>query len=151
MEKVAFRIETLLKQGTAIFMHASEDDLSFRKSPEKWSKREILGHLIDSAIHNLVRFTECRYQAQPYAHRPYDQNELVRINDYQNQETEDLLVLWLSLNRRIAKLISTASEPELSIPILFSDGTTKDLRFLMVDYADHLEHHLRQLQPDPGR
>ncbi|NUY79955.1 DinB family protein [Flavobacterium sp. MAH-1] len=151
MEKVSLRIEALLKEGTRFFMHASEDELSRKPSPEKWSKREILGHLIDSAIHNLVRFTESRYQAQPYKHRPYDQNELVRINDYQNQETEDLMVLWLSLNRRIASLIASVSENDLSIPIQFTDGTAKDLKFLMTDYADHLEHHLRQIDPSFGR
>ncbi|RZJ72779.1 MAG: DinB family protein [Flavobacterium sp.] len=146
MEKITVSIESLLKQGTAVFMHASEEELSLKASADKWSKREILGHLIDSAVHNLVRFTECRYQAQPYKHRIYDQNELVTINDYQNQETEDLLVLWLSLNKRIAALIAIVSEKDLQIPIVFSDGTIQDLRFLMTDYADHLEHHIRSLE-----
>lgn len=146
MEKVAQHLDELLKEGTRLFMNADEESLSKKKSPEKWSNKEILGHLIDSAVHNLVRFTESRYLAQPYNHRRYDQNELVRINDYQHQETEDLLVLWLSLNRRISKLIAAATEATLQIPVLLYDGSTTDMRFLMTDYADHLEHHLRQIK-----
>lgn len=146
MDKVALKINALLKDGTAIFMNASEESLEFKAAPEKWSKKEILGHLIDSAIHNLVRFTESQYAPQPYRHRPYEQDELVRINDYQHQETEDLLVLWLSLNRRISKIISAATEQILQIPVTLSDGTRVDMRFLMADYADHLQHHLRQVE-----
>lgn len=148
MENISRQIEALLKEGTRIFMHASEDELSRKADPDKWSKRETLGHLIDSAVHNLVRFTEARYLAQPYRHRPYDQNALVRLNDYQNQETEDLLVLWLSLNKRIAFLIANVSADDLLIPIVLDDGKTKDLKFLMTDYVDHLAWHLRKIDPN---
>jgi len=147
MQKTAERIEALLKAGTKVFMHASDEELSRKTSPEKWSKREILGHLIDSALHNLVRFTEARYSPLPYLHRPYDQDALVRINDYQNQDSEDLLVLWLSLNKRIASVMSITTESESEIPVKFSDGTVKNLRFLMTYYADHLAWHLRKIDP----
>ncbi|MBD3580980.1 DinB family protein [Flavobacterium selenitireducens] len=150
MENVSQQIEALLREGTRFFMHASEDELSRKPSPDKWSKREILGHLIDSAVHNLVRFTEARCHTQPYRHRPYDQDELVRLNDYQNQETEDLLVLWLSLNKRIAFLIANVGPGDRSIAVVFADGTTKDLEFLMRDYADHLGGHLRQIDSGSG-
>jgi len=147
MKTVSQRIEALLKEGTRIFMHASEEELSRKPAPEKWSKREILGHLIDSALHNLVRFTEARYQNQPYRHRPYDQNRLVVHNDYQQQDTEDLLVLWLSLNKRIAFIIWNTEPDALEIPVVFEDGQTRNLGFLMSDYADHLGMHLRQISP----
>lgn len=127
-------------------MNASEESLEGRAAAGKWSKKEILGHLIDSAVHNLVRFTESQYAPQPYRHRTYEQDELVRINDYQHQETEDLLVLWLSLNRRISMIISGATEQVLQIPVILSDGSATDMRFLMTDYADHVEHHLRQAE-----
>lgn len=151
MEQVVEKIHRLLQQGTALFMHAQDEELERKAEPEKWSKKEILGHLIDSALHNLVRFTEAQYADKPYHRRAYDQNELVRINEYQHQETEDLLVLWLALNRRIAAVIAACNDATLSIPVVFSGGSTADLRFLMTDYADHLEHHLRQIDRNLGR
>jgi hypothetical protein len=33
----------------------------------------------------------------------------------------------------------------LAYTIELNDGTVKDLRFLMIDYVDHLEHHVQQL------
>ena len=62
----------------------SSEDLLRRPAPDKWSKQEILGHLIDSAINNLKRFTEIQFLPQPYSVISYRQNELVTVNDYQN-------------------------------------------------------------------
>jgi|TARA_R110000737_G_scaffold264685_1_gene272514 hypothetical protein len=62
--------------------------------PKKWSKKEILGHLIDSGINNLQRFTEIQFSDRPYVIRKYNQNELVIVNDYQNAEIKEILDFW---------------------------------------------------------
>ena len=37
-------------------------DWDYKPFPEKWSKKEVIGHLIDSAQINLQRFTRCTYE-----------------------------------------------------------------------------------------
>src|SRR6188768_1100121 len=69
----------------------SSEELLMRPAPGKWSKQEILGHLIDSAINNLKRFTEIQFLPQAYTVISYQQNELVAINDYQNLPLQHLL------------------------------------------------------------
>ena len=63
-------------------------------APGKWSRQEILGHLIDSAINNLKRFTDAQVSKGPYQLQPYDQNALVGINQYQSLSLTHLLTLW---------------------------------------------------------
>lgn len=116
------------------------------KIPGKWSKKEILGHLVDSAIHNLVRFTEINYVEKPYRHRSYNQIDLVNLNQYQTMDIHDLTELWLSINKQIVRLMKSVDEKALDYKIVLNDESIIDLRFLMTDYVDHLEHHIRQLR-----
>lgn len=120
-------------------------ELSEKPHPEKWSKKEILGHLIDSAINNLQRFTEIQYADKPYKIRVYDQERLVVANAYQQASTESLLALWLSLNVRIKQIIAQQPESHLQYAIELPNGTLSNFKFLLEDYVNHMEHHLGQI------
>lgn len=121
-------------------------DLTYKASPEKWSKLEIIGHLIDSAINNLQRFTEIQFESKPYPIKRYNQDELVKANAYQEADPERLAALWLAMNQRILAIMKRQSDTTLAYPIILPGGEPSDLRFLMTDYVDHLEHHVKQLQ-----
>lgn len=148
MTETTKRLDDLIKSGLAYFSQASESDLEYKRFPEKWSKKEILGHLIDSAINNLQRFTEIQSAEKPFKIRKYKQDELVIANDYQHAELEELLQLWTALNQRIGIIVQNQTENSLNFPIQLPDGELSDLRFLMTDYVDHLGHHLNQLTTD---
>ncbi len=145
MTATTHKLETLLKSGWEYISKASEAELRQKSAPEKWSKKEILGHLIDSGINNLQRFTEIQFESKPYKIRPYKQDELVKANDYQNAKTKEILDFWLSINARIGEVMQQQTEETLRYKIELYKDTTKDLRFLMKDYVDHLEHHLKQI------
>ncbi len=145
MKNTTERLEALLNLGSAYVSKAPESELVFKPNPLKWSKKQILGHLIDSAINNLQRFTEIQFETKPYKIRPYSQEGLVSANDYQNSKTAEILTLWLALNNRIVKVISLLSESTLNFQIEFDNGNISDLRFLVEDYVDHLEYHLNQI------
>lgn len=145
MTETINRLEQLLKTGLEYISKSSESELTQKPTPEKWSKKEIIGHLIDSGINNLQRFTEIQFENKPYKIRKYNQDELVKANDYQNSETEEIADFWLSINNRITKLIKQQTEKTLNYKIELVKGNISDLRFLMKDYVDHLEHHLNQI------
>jgi hypothetical protein len=127
------------------FQRCPETLLREKPAPGKWSKIEILGHLIDSAVNNLKRFTEIHYQPKPYQVIKYDQDALVAINDYQHAQAELVLSLWTALNRQITRVMEAQTEDTLSLEVISQDGDHTDLRYLMTDYVDHMEHHLRQI------
>ena len=125
---------------------SSDTELSFKVNPEKWSKKEIIGHLIDSGINNIKRFTAVLIEKEPYRIMPMKQVELVKVNDYQNSEIEELLALLLSINTRIKKLMLLQNTQTLATSIeLYTKGNMSDLRYLMEDYVVHFEQHVNQI------
>lgn len=139
-------LEKELKLGIDIISKFSEEEFSLKNHPDKWSKKEILGHLIDSAVNNLQRFTEVEFSNQPYNVRKYNQNELVKTNDYQNSETKELLNFWLAINTRIQIIIKKQTNETLRLKFQIDNDTVVDFKFLIKDYIDHLVHHLRQIE-----
>ena len=120
-------------------------DFEHKSSEDKWSKKEILGHLIDSAINNIQRFTEIQYSEKPYKIRTYNQNELVKWNDYQNKNNQDLYNLWLQLNIHILHLVRNQTTETLQYQLVLLNGEISNLQFLIQDYFDHFYHHLNQI------
>ena len=145
MTEIINRLEQLLKSGLEYISKSSESELTQKPNPEKWSKKEIIGHLIDSGINNLQRFTEIQFENKPYKIRKYDQDELVKANDYQSSDLKEIVEFWFSINNRIKKLMKRQTEKTLNYTIELDKGNISDLRFLMKDYVDHLEHHLNQI------
>src|SRR5690606_27351518 len=113
-----------------------ESNLTQKSTPEKWSKKEIIGHLIDSGINNLQRFTEIQFENKPYKIKKYNQDELVKVNDYQNAKTEDIVELWNAINNRILGIMEKQTENTLDYKIEIENNIS-DLRFLMQDYVNH--------------
>lgn len=138
------RLDQLVKSGLNYLGNCSEKELAIKPAPEKWSKKEILGHLIDSAIHNLQRFTEIQFENKPYQLRKYNQNEMVKAHNYQHAEVKELVQLWKALNVRIHHVMKQQTQITLNYKIEL-DEKKLDLKFLMSDYVDHLEHHLNQI------
>lgn len=145
MQNAILKFEQLLNENASYFPEISSEILESR-IPGKWSKKEILGHLTDSAIHNLVRFTEINYLQKPYHHRPYNQIDLVNLNEYQQMDIRELTQLWLSVNKQIIRIMKSVDEKALEYEIILSDGAVIDLKFLMTDYVEHLEHHINQIK-----
>ena len=146
MQETIDRLKQLLYSGREAISLTDEATLLHRPQPGKWSKKEILGHLIDSAVNNLLRFTEIQFERKPFTIKSYKQEGLVEANHYQNSQTLELLNLWTALNQRICFIMQQQTEASLQFEIILPDGSTSDLSFLIIDYVDHLEHHVNQLK-----
>jgi len=109
----------------------------------KWSRKEILGHLIDSAANNHQRFV--RLQHEDVLVLPsYRQSEWVRTQSYAGREWRDLVELWLAYNRHLAHIIRHA-DPSAAKHIWKGPSGDVDFEFLIADYLHHLRHHLEQI------
>jgi hypothetical protein len=144
--KLAERLTLTIEEVKAVINNTNAADLANKPDPEKWSKKEILGHLIDSGINNLQRFTEVRFKTQPYIVRRYSQDELVTANGYQHANIEEVLSCWLAVNTRIVNVVRSLPPDLLSAGIILPDGEKTDLAFLIADYIDHMAHHNEQLK-----
>jgi hypothetical protein len=141
MKNKILKLELLLDNLTL----QSITDFDVKIDTNKWSKKEILGHLIDSGINNLQRFTEIQYSEKPYKIRPYNQDTLVKYNDYQNKNSQNLFDLWLHLNRHILEIIKNQTDITLEYELTLPNGTLANLQFLIEDYIEHLFYHVSQI------
>ena len=141
------RLDNHIQEFPEKFLRFSEEEVLERSAPGKWSRKEILGHLVDSAINNLKRFTEAQILPQPYHLISYRQNELVIINNYQHSPLAHLLELWQSLNRQILYVVRNTEEEKFGLSIEFpnEEKEIKTLAWVITDYVAHMEHHFRQI------
>jgi hypothetical protein len=109
-----------------------------------WSRKQVLGHLIDSASNNHQRFVRASLQ-QSLEFPAYDQEGNVRIQAPQDAEWPLLVSLWAAYNRYLAHIIAHLPTTKLETECRIGAGTPVTLRFLAEDYLTHLLHHLRQL------
>lgn len=128
---------------------ALEENVFSVKPGAKWSKKEIVGHLIDSAQNNLRRFIVGQYETTP-PHIVYDQDFWVKANDYQNMTSMDVIVMWMLVNFRIAEVLENMPEGNYSKQCNTGKGTPQlyTLEWLAQDYVKHMKHHINQIIPD---
>lgn len=146
LERAISRLTQHIEDVPAKLSRLSEDEWQ-AKQPRKWSKKELLGHLVDSALNNLKRFTEAQFGPEPYTFSSYRQNELVMANAYQHLPADHLLTLWQSLNRQIVYVVGELPEAarQRKVMVKGSDGPPRSLSWLIEDYVGHMEHHLETL------
>lgn len=140
-DKIA-ALSTILENQRKLFSNADDEIYAWKPSPEKWSKKEIIGHLIDSASNNIQRIIRAQYETDPSI--SYDQNQWVRLNGYQYTDLPSLVNLWLLLNERLLMIIGRMPADNLAKTCLV-DGKDFSLEWLIEDYIRHLEHHLNQI------
>jgi hypothetical protein len=133
-----------------------EDEAARRPAPGKWSAKEIIGHLVDSASNNHQRFVRARFQ-DALVFDGYEQEAWVDAQRYQDAPWNDLVLLWREFNLHLARVMeSTPEDMRLRQrarhnldriawqPVPADRPATLD--YFMRDYVSHLHHHLRQVE-----
>jgi hypothetical protein len=143
MHRLALHIEQVSER----YHSFSTEELIVKPAPGKWSRQEILGHLIDSAINNLKRFTDIQFSEQPYFIQSYKQDELVIVNDYNHLPIKHLIQLLQSLNQQIIYVVGNITADKLNYKVdpQYGNHEMKTLGWIICDYVAHMEHHFKQL------
>src|SRR6185436_12071230 len=81
VQKAAVDMHGLIVDYTEKFKQFSEEEWAAKPDPKKWSKKEILGHLVDSAQNNIRRFIVGQYENNPQI--VYNQDQWVAMQVYQ--------------------------------------------------------------------
>ncbi|MCE7038733.1 DinB family protein [Dyadobacter sp. CY312] len=143
IKKSIERLEYLCGTIPDLLLKIDEVDFSEKPIPEKWSKKEIIGHLIDSATNNHHRFIRGQYEEIPTI--SYDQNKWNQYNYYQQIDSSQIIAFWTAYNRQLLELIKRIPEEKLGCKVNTGSNNSFTIEFLVHDYVEHLEHHLRQV------
>ena len=130
------------------FLRIPDREAGRSAGPDKWSRKQILGHLIDSATNNHQRFIRMQIAAE-LKFPGYEQNEWVRLNHYATRPWKDLVILWAAYNRHLAAVMERIDPEALTHVWDKTDDehdTRYDLEFVATDYVAHLRHHVEQIE-----
>jgi hypothetical protein len=142
IQKSIDRLSYLIDKVPGILTDMDEGILSLKPFPEKWSKKEIIGHLIDSAANNHQRFVRGQFEDIPNI--SYDQNSWNKFSYHQEIDKNQIIAFWTIYNRQLLEIIKRISSEKLERRIKVGENELT-LEYLIIDYVDHLEHHLKQI------
>ena len=148
MANWAERLQMAVKDGEAQLRSVSDSEASTALGGKRWTKKEELGHLIDSATNNRVRFIKGALEGQ-YTGPVYDGRGWVELGGFANMDWSDLIELWARLNRALATVLSRIPPEKLTAECRVGELKPVTLGFLIEDYVHHMQHHLDHLA-EPG-
>ena len=142
MQKVVEGISHWIKTLPEEYNSMSEEEISNRPLPNKWSKKEILGHLCDSAVNNIERFIKIQYEERVYVIQSYNQDQWVTVQNYQDRTLDEIVNLFQTLNKQIVNIVKNIPNEKLSNLCDIGKNQHKTLEWLIQDYLGHMEHHI---------
>jgi hypothetical protein len=144
-----------LKTAAPLLSAMTEEESCERSAPGKWSPKETVGHLIDSAANNHQRFVRAQFTDE-LVFPGYEQDEWVAVQRYQQQSWPALVQLWHSYNLHLLHLIAHIPQAQLRKTRrehnldriawqTVNRGEPVTLEYFIRDYINHLKHHLQQI------
>lgn len=156
MNQLADQLEQTVTSAEGELRAVTEEKSGRRPGPGKWSAREVLGHLIDSASNNHGRFVRGALE-EDLIFPGYDQNQWVTLQRYHERRWSDLVDLWVASNLHLVKVVAGISDEVLSRPranhnfdrIAWKFVPAREpatLDYFIDDYVAHMRHHLAQIR-----
>ena len=145
MIELAATLRAEVDRAAAYLSTLGEGEVVRCDGKSKWVKKEVLGHLIDSAANNHQRFVRAQF-GNPFTWPGYDQEAWVSLHRYRERPWAELLGLWVALNRQIAAVMEGVPAETLATVCHIGEADAASLEWWMRDYLRHLKHHLGQLE-----
>ena len=144
MKELSEKLVRTVQSAEDKLRHISESDSSTPVLKGGLTRKQVLGHLIDSASNNHQRFVRASLQGSlEFPH--YDQDGCVRVQAVQSAPWPLLVTLWTNYNLYLAHVIAHLPPAQLEAQCRIGDDDPVTLRFLAQDYLTHLLHHLGQI------
>ena len=136
------RLKHIIDIAPPLLTAIDEEKMSAKPAPGKWSKKEIIGHLIDSATNNHQRFVRGQFEDIPEVR--YDQNKWNEFSFYADMDSQQIISFWTLYNKQLIEIIKRIPTENLQRQVKMGEELVT-LAFAITDYVAHLEHHLKQV------
>ena len=116
-----------------------------RVTPSGWTRKQVLGHLIDSCLNNHQRFVRAAIDGE-YTGPDYLQAEWVGIHGYERMTWPRLVNYWILHNELLLEVVRNIPEDRYGAICHIDGDAPVTLEFLINDYLNHLAHHMNQIR-----
>jgi hypothetical protein len=155
MSEYVLELRNAIKKAAPLLRNIGDEASRKPPRPGKWSPREVIGHLIDSASNNHQRFVRALFQ-DDLVFPGYDQDAWVAVQAYRDAPWNELIELCMLFNLQIARLMEAIPEHERrkrrarhNLDVLAWKTIPREqpatLDYFMADYVGHFKHHLNQV------
>ena len=143
-EQLADDFRARLDSAEADLKAITELEATEPYKPDAWTRKQVLGHLIDSAINNHVRFVMATLDGE-YTGPAYHAQGWVAMHDYANMLWSQLIELWKAHNQLLARVVRQVPEDRLTAECRIGSDQPVTLRYVIEDYLHHLEGHITEI------
>jgi len=141
------RLQTIIQEIPASLHKLGEEKAAAKPAADKWSPKEELGHLLDSAVNNHQRIVRAQIE-DGLAMPGYQQEEWVKLHKYRERQWNELISLWTGLNQHLLAAVQSVPEAAWKHTCSVGNSELMTLQFVFEDYIRHMLHHLEHIGID---
>ncbi|MBZ5584625.1 MAG: DinB family protein [Acidobacteriia bacterium] len=141
MNDFAERLRSAVAHEEPLLRAIADSSAGAGPGVQRWSKKQELGHLIDSATNNRVRFVKASLEGR-FEGPSYEPRGWVDLGGYAEMPWAELVALWKALNSALATLVSRIPEERRTAECRIGESLSAPLEFVVDDYIQHMQHHL---------
>lgn len=142
IEEAIEQLSYIVEKVPNLLIGIGEEKMAEKLTPNKWSKKEIIGHLIDSATNNHQRFIRGQFENIPEIR--YDQNKWNEYSFYQQMDSHQIIQFWSIYNKQLIEIIQRIPVENLQKQVKVGEDLYT-IESLIIGYIEHLEYHLKQV------
>jgi uncharacterized damage-inducible protein DinB len=140
----------LIQEYEPRLKNLSEEIITNRRNSQNRSIKQIVGHMVDSASNNIHRIVHLQYQPSPLIYPDYanlgNNDRWIAIQNYQEENWENLVQLWKYSNLHIIHVINNVNQEKLNNPWITALNQKVTLKEMIIDYLSHFKLHLREIE-----
>jgi hypothetical protein len=148
-QQICEELSALISKWEKILLSQPEKTITDRINSQNRSIRQIVGHMVDSATNNMHRVIHMHYQTSPIKYPDYanlgNNDRWIAIQNYQEEDWNELVQLWVSSNRHMVHLIKQVDESKLDQYWISALNERVTLREMITDYPRHFKLHLDEI------
>jgi hypothetical protein len=127
-----------------------EEVIGNRRNIQNRTIKQIVGHMVDSASNNTHRIIHLQYNMSPLIYPDYanlgNNDRWIAIQNYQNENWENLVQLWKYSNLHIAHVIDNVNPEKQNNEWISALQQRVSLKAMILDYLSHFKLHLNEIE-----
>ncbi len=149
-ESISAELRNLIAEWEPKLSNLDSGLIKNRRNRQNRTIKQIVGHMIDSASNNTHRIVHLQYQESPFFFPNYatygNNDRWIAIQNYQDEEWEQLVQLWKYLNLHIAHIIEHVDLTTVENEWIADKDKTITLDAMIIDYPRHFKLHLEEIE-----